>query len=189
MEDVLYSVCLFCWHLAANVDIFGVWVHQKSGVHQRLVVNVLISSCRLSLMIEHECAPELGRCNDLDVLEFRFGWEESIQHQGRCLLPEKQRRLCVRCFRLRFLCLKFGHWLLVAKCAPQNNCPDHGEQESGQSELINFAEEIASRADAIFNSVAVRFSENLAYLERREAAVKEENDRIEKIEHHFSKAE
>jgi hypothetical protein len=59
----------------------------------------------------------------------------------------------------------------------------------GHHELIAFAEDIAARSDAIFNSVAVRFSENLAYLERREAAICRENARLDGIEQHFARAE
>ena len=51
-----------------------------------------------------------------------------------------------------------------------------GERKQAQGELVAFAQDIAARSDAIFNIVAVRFSENLAYLERREAAVRKNCD-------------
>ena len=64
-----------------------------------------------------------------------------------------------------------------------------GERKQAQGELVAFAQDIAARSDAIFNIVAVRFSENLAYLERREAAVRQETARLEKIEGHLTLAE
>ena len=78
--------------------------------------------------------------------------------------------------------------MVVAEPAASATQSD-GAKDDGHCNLVSFAEDIAARADAIFNSVAVRFSENLAYLERREAAIRRENTRLDGIEKHFTQAE
>jgi hypothetical protein len=55
-------------------------------------------------------------------------------------------------------------------------------------DLINLAETICARADAILNTISTRYSANLKYLQRRERAVIDETKRVNKIEKHLRQA-
>lgn len=56
-------------------------------------------------------------------------------------------------------------------------------------DLIDLAETIAARADAILNTISTRWSANLNYLIRREQAVLAETKRVQAIEQHLERAE
>ena len=61
--------------------------------------------------------------------------------------------------------------------------------ETIDPDLINLADTIAARANAVLNCISVRFAANLNYLKRRERAVEEETLRVSQIEKHFEQAE
>jgi hypothetical protein len=56
-------------------------------------------------------------------------------------------------------------------------------------DLINLAESISARADAVLNCISVRFAANVNYLSRRERAVEIESARVSKIEKHLAQAD
>ena len=56
-------------------------------------------------------------------------------------------------------------------------------------DIINLAEAIAARADAVLNCISVRFSANVNYLKRRELAIEQETARVMVIEKHIIQAE